>query len=108
LLVAEVPSWRDVTSFSGSDAGQSVPFKIRGTQWRIVYTMSYQGTCNFVLFCNGPSAQVLGGGSTNTSFDLSDGGAQTRVLKTGAGVYQIAVKAGWDSARWSITVQDWY
>jgi hypothetical protein len=108
LMVAETPSWRVVTSFSGSDGGQSVPFKIRGTQWRILYTMSYQGTCDFVLFCNGPSAQVLGGASTNTSFDLSDGGPQTRVLKTPPGVYQIAIKPGWDSARWSITVQDWY
>jgi serine/threonine protein kinase len=108
LLAAETPSWRDVTSFSGFDAGQSVPFKIIGTQWRVVYTMSYQGTCDFVFFCNGPSAQVLGGRTTNTSFDLSDGGTQTRVLKTAPGVYQIAIKPGWDSARWTVEVQDWY
>jgi hypothetical protein len=108
LLVAETPTWKSVTSFSGSGGGQSVPFRIRGTQWRIVYTMSYQGTCDFVFFCNGPNAQVLGAGSTNTSFGLSDGGAQTRVFKTGPGDYQIAVKPGWDSARWSIQVQDYY
>jgi eukaryotic-like serine/threonine-protein kinase len=107
LFVAEQPNWRTVTSFSG---GQSVPFQIRGSQWRIVYQMSYQGTCNFVLFCNGPSARVVGVGtsSTDQSFDLSDGSSQTRVFKNGPGRYQIVIKPGWDSAQWSITVEDWY
>ena len=108
LLVAETPSWRSVTSFSGASSGQSVPFHIRGTQWRIVYTMSYQGTCDFVFWCNGPSAQVIGAGSTNVSFGLNDGGQHTRVFKTGAGEYQIAIKPGWDSAQWSIEVEDWF
>jgi hypothetical protein len=108
LRVAETPSWRSVTSFSGSQSGQSVPFQIRGTQWRIVYTMSYQGTCDFVFWCNGPSAQVIGAGSTNVSFGLSDGGQQTRLFKTGPGEYQIAIKPGWDSAQWSIEVEDWF
>jgi eukaryotic-like serine/threonine-protein kinase len=105
LLVAETPSWRAVTSFSGN---QSVPFHIRGTQWRIVYTMSYQGTCDFIFFCEGPSAQVIGAGSTNVSFDLNNGGQQIRVFKTGPGDYQMAVKPGLDSAQWSIEVEDWY
>jgi PASTA domain len=105
LLVAETPSWRSVTSFSGN---QSVPFKIRGTQWRIVYTMSYQGTCDFIFFCEGPSAQVVGAGSTNVSFSLSDGGQQTRVFKTGPGEYQVVIKPGLDSAQWSIEVEDWF
>jgi eukaryotic-like serine/threonine-protein kinase len=109
LSVAETPSWRYVTSFSGSASGRSVPFTIRGSQWRVVYHMTYDGTCDFVLFCNGPSAQVtgIGAGSINQSFDLNDGGSQTRVFTTGAGQYQVAIKPGWDSARWSITVQDW-
>ncbi|HTX10333.1 MAG TPA: protein kinase [Solirubrobacteraceae bacterium] len=105
LLVAETPSWRSVTTFSGN---QSVPFQIRGTQWRIVYTMSYQGTCDFIFFCEGPSAQVIGAGSTNMSFGLNDGGQQTRVFKTGPGEYQIAIKPGLDSAQWSIEVEDWF
>jgi serine/threonine-protein kinase len=110
LFVAETPSWRSVTSFSGEDSGHSVAFHIRGSQWRIVYRMSYDGTCNFVLFCNGPSARVIGVGtdSTDQSFDLSDGDSQTRVFKTGSGQYQIAVDPGWDAARWSITVEDWF
>ena len=112
LLVAEVPSWRDVTSFSGNGSGQSVPFAIRGSQWRVVYQMSYDGTCDlvFAVFCNGPSAQVLGTGAnaTDQSFGLSTGEGQTRVFKTGPGHYQIAIKPGWDSAGWSITVQDWF
>jgi hypothetical protein len=109
LLVAETPTWRYVTSFAGEGSAHSVPFKIRGSQWRIVYRMSYDGTCDFVVFCNGPSAQVVGVGtsSIDQSFDLSDGDSQTRVFKTGAGQYQIAIHPGWDAAKWSITVEDW-
>jgi eukaryotic-like serine/threonine-protein kinase len=110
LFVAETPRWQPVTSFSGSDAGQSAPFHIRGTQWRVVYSMSYHGTCNFVFFCNGPSAQVIGigAGSTDTSFDLGTGTGQSRVFRTGAGAYQIKIHPGWDSAGWSVAVEDWF
>ena len=104
------PSWRDVTSFSGDGGGHSIPFKIRGPQWRVVYQLSYDGTCDFVLFCDGPNAQVIGTGqsATNQSFGLNEGDGQTNVLKTGPGQYQLIVKPGLDSAHWSITVQDWY
>jgi eukaryotic-like serine/threonine-protein kinase len=110
LFVAEVPSWLAVTSFSAAGGGgHSVPFQVQGSQWRIVYSMSYNGACDFVFFCNGPSAQVLGLGSdtTNQSFDLSSGSSKTRVFKTGPGLYQIDINPGWDDARWSIEVQDW-
>ncbi|HTP22120.1 MAG TPA: protein kinase [Solirubrobacteraceae bacterium] len=110
LFVAETPSWHAVTSFdANSGGGQSVPFKIQGTQWRIVYSMSYNGTCDFIFFCKGPNAQVLGLGasSTNQSFGLSSGAGKTKVLKTGAGLYQIDINPGWDDARWSVEVQDW-
>ncbi|HSC04047.1 MAG TPA: protein kinase [Solirubrobacteraceae bacterium] len=107
LFVAETPSWRYVTSFAGE---RSVAFKIRGSQWRVVYRMSYDGTCDFVLFCNGPSARVIGVGasSIDQSFDLGDGDSQSQVFKAGPGQYQIAIKPGWDAARWSITVEDWF
>jgi len=49
----------------------------------------------------------VGTSSTDQSFDLNDGDSQTQVLKTGPGRYQIAIKPGWDNARWSITVEDW-
>ena len=99
-----------MTSFSARSAGgQSVPFRIQGSQWRVVYSMSYNGTCDFVFFCNGPSAAGarVGTDSTNQSFDLSSGSGKTRVLKTGPGLYQIDIKPGWDDASWSIEVQDW-
>jgi eukaryotic-like serine/threonine-protein kinase len=110
LSVAETPSWRYVTSFSGDGGGHSVPFDIRGSQWRVVYQMSYDGTCDFVLFCDGPSAQVLGTGTkaTDQSFGLNGGDGQTQVFKTGPGQYQVTIKSGLDSAHWSITVQDWF
>ncbi|MBV8221200.1 MAG: protein kinase [Solirubrobacterales bacterium] len=103
LFAAEQPSWQAVTTFTGD---QSVPFQIRGSQWRIVYTMSYNGTCDFVFFCNGPSAQVVGSG-TNKSFSLSSGSGKTKVFDTGPGIYQITIGGGWDSANWSVEVEDW-
>jgi serine/threonine-protein kinase len=106
LFVAETPRWQTVTSFSGAGGGQSSTFKIQGSQWRVVYQMSYDGTCDFVLFCEGPSAQVLG--PSNASFGMSDGSGQTKVFKTGPGNYQIQVQPGLDNARWSFTVEDWY
>jgi PASTA domain len=106
LRVAETPSWHQVSSFSGQGGGRSVPVQIRGTQWRMVYSMSYDGTCNLVLFCNGPTAQVLGPGA-NTTFDLNDGSSQSKVFKAGPGVYQVQIQAGWDNARWSIQIEDW-
>jgi hypothetical protein len=69
--------------------------------------MSYQGTCNFVFFCGGPSAQVTGPGRGST-FNLSDRGTQTRVVKSGPGTYQLAINPGWDSATWSVEIQDYY
>jgi eukaryotic-like serine/threonine-protein kinase len=110
LFVAEVPFWHALTSFNANTGGgQSVPFRIQGIQWRIVYSLSYNGTCDFVFFCNGPSAQVLsfGADQTNESFDLGSGSGKTKVFKTGPGLYQIDVTPGWDDARWSIQVQDW-
>jgi eukaryotic-like serine/threonine-protein kinase len=106
LYVAETPRWQSVTSFSGEGGGQSSTFKIQGSQWRVVYQMSYDGTCDFVLFCDGPSAQVLG--PKNTSFGMNDGSGKTKVFTTGPGVYQIQIQPGLDNARWSFTVEDWY
>jgi hypothetical protein len=106
LFVAETPRWQSVTSFSGSGGGRSGAFKIQGSQWRIVYQMSYDGTCDFVLFCDGPNAQVLG--PTNASFGLNDGSGQTKVFTSGPGLYQIQIQPGLDNARWSITVEDRY
>jgi eukaryotic-like serine/threonine-protein kinase len=110
LYVAETPSWHALTSFSANTGGgHSVPFKIEGSEWRLVYSLSYNGTCDFVFFCEGPNAQVLGLGadSTNQSFGLSSASNKTKVFKTGPGLYQIDVNPGLDDARWSIEVQDW-
>jgi len=59
LQVAAAPQWRPLTAVSGSGSGRSVPFRIRGAHWRLLITMAYQGTCTFIFFCNGPSAQVV-------------------------------------------------
>jgi serine/threonine-protein kinase len=107
LFVAEVPTWRTVTSFTGYNGGQSVPFRIRGTHWRIVYGMGYVGTCTFIFFCSGPSAKVAGG-SNSSQFDLNEGQNQFQNYRSAAGVYQITVSAGDDNARWSMKVEDYY
>jgi serine/threonine-protein kinase len=108
LSAAETPQWRALTSFSGTGAGQSVPFRIRGTRWRIVYRMSFVGTCNLIFFCDGPSAEVVRGGGSVDQFGMNDGGEQTEVIRAGAGVYQARVTPGSDTTRWSMTVEDYY
>ncbi len=110
LTVAAAPQWRAVTSVAGTDGGQSAPFRIRGSRWRIVYSMGYVGTCTLIFFCDGPSAQVVtpGGGSPVDQFGMSDGGTQTEVESSGPGLYQVRVSPGSDTARWSMQVEDYY
>ncbi|HWC85142.1 MAG TPA: protein kinase [Solirubrobacteraceae bacterium] len=110
LSVAEQPRWRPLTSFSGEAGGRSVPFRILGTRWRVLYSMSYQGTCTLIFFCSGPSARVLhpAGGGTVTQFGLGEGGDKTQVFTSGPGLYQIAVGPGGDTAKWSLQVEDYY
>jgi serine/threonine-protein kinase len=110
LSVAEVPRWRPLTSFSGNGPGQSVPFRIRGNRFRLLYNMGYDGMCSFIFFCSGPSAQVttVNSGATLNQFNLNQGSGQTQVFNSGPGVYQVSVTPGDDSARWSIQVEDDY
>jgi hypothetical protein len=94
----------------GSDDDRSVPFKVRGARWEIIYSMGYQDTCTFLLFCSGPGATVtnVGTGTTVDQFDLGEGDNKTRIFDTGPGIYQIAVSAGNDAAQWSIKIDDYY
>ncbi len=109
LNVAEVPRWQPLTVLSGSSQTQTISFHARGPQWRVVYTMGYQGTCTLIFWCSGPQLQVTGpGGSTAGGFGLSDGGRQTHVFSDGAGDYRLTVSPGSDSARWQIWVEDWF
>jgi len=110
LDVAEVPHWQPLTSVSGSAREQSASFRVRGSRWRIVSTLAYQGTCTFILFCSGPDAAVThaGSGSDVVSFGLGDGGRQTRVMPAGPGDYRLTVSPGADTARWTLWVQDYY
>jgi hypothetical protein len=107
LDVAQAPQWRPLTSFTGA---QSVPFRIRGAKWRIVYDMAYTGSCTLIFFCNGPTAQVtqLPGAAAIDQLDLSSGTAQSHTFQSGPGVYQVVVSPGSDQATYSIAVQDYY
>ncbi|HWW90839.1 MAG TPA: hypothetical protein VNY35_08685, partial [Solirubrobacteraceae bacterium] len=107
---AEAPRWRPLTSFSGVDDGRSVPFRIRGNRWRVAYSMSYEGTCLLLFVCSGPSAQVrnLQDESSFGGFELGEGGHETHTLSGGPGLYELQVSGGRDSARWSMTVEDYY
>ncbi len=109
LSVAEVPRWRTATTFTGTSAEHSASFHIHGDQWRVVYRMSYVGTCTFIFFCDGPTAHVteLSTG-TSSDFDLSNGNNETRTFSTGPGTYRIDVTPGSDTAQWSILIQDRY
>src|SRR5207237_10154610 len=111
LTVAEVPRWRALTSLAGQQGGQSVPFRIRGTRWRLVYSMSYGGVCSvFSFLCSGPSARIdnLKTGSSTTQFGLGSGSGQTHVLSSGPGLYEVSVTPGSDGASWSMKVEDYY
>jgi eukaryotic-like serine/threonine-protein kinase len=110
LSVAEAPRWRALTSFSGVDDGRSVPFRILGERWRVTYSMAYQGTCTLLLVCFGPSAEAedLRGDSSFGGFELGEGSSQTHTFDSGPGLYRLAVTGGHDSARWSMTVEDYY
>ena len=110
VSVAETPRWREVDTFTDQIGRASSPIRIRGTRWRIVYRLSYNGTCTFVFFCMGPTARVVSTdrGTTLTTFDLNEGSDQVRTFDSGPGVYQIEVAPGDDSANWSAQVQDYY
>ena len=110
LSVAEDPRWRELTSFSGVDDGQSVPFQILGAKWRVVYHMAYVGTCTLLVVCFGPSAEVanLKTGATFGQFELGEGEMETRTFASGPGLYRLSISGGHDSARWSMTVEDYY
>jgi PASTA domain-containing protein len=106
LSVAEAPQWRTVTTFNGRSSG---PFQIRGGHWRIVYSMGFQGTCNWVLFCSGPGARVTNAsGQYVSGFGLSDGQRQVQNLAAGAGTYDVQIIPGSDTATWSVEIQDYY
>ncbi len=110
LSVSEAPRWRPLTTFSGVDDGQSVAFRILGSRWRVTYSMEFQGTCLLLIICGGPSAEVrnLDTGSTFGDFELEEGESETHTFTGGPGLYRMMLSGGRDSARWSITVQDYY
>jgi eukaryotic-like serine/threonine-protein kinase len=110
LSISETPRWRALTTFSGVDDGRSVAFRILGSRWRVSYSMAYQGTCLLLFICEGPSAEAvkLNAGSAFGSFELGEGESQTHVFNSGPGLYRLVVSGGRDSARWSMTVDDYY
>ncbi|MGH2904201.1 MAG: PASTA domain-containing protein, partial [Solirubrobacteraceae bacterium] len=110
LSVAETPRWRTLTNFSGVDDGQSVPFRILGAKWRVVYHMAYEGTCTLLVVCFGPSAEVdnLKTDATFGQFELGEKETETRTFASGPGLYRLSVSGGHDSARWSMAIEDYY
>jgi eukaryotic-like serine/threonine-protein kinase len=110
LSVAEAPRWRALTTFSGVDDGKSVPFRILGSEWRVTYSMAYEGTCLLLVVCFGPSAEArnMQSGSKFGGFELAEGEAKTHTFSGGPGLYSLTVSGGRDSARWSMMVEDHY
>ncbi len=110
LSVAEAPRWRALTSVSGVNDGHSVPFRILGNRWRVSYSMAYEGTCLLLVVCLGPSAEAqnLETGTSFGGFELGEGSSETHTFSSGPGLYRLNVSGGRDSARWSMTVEDYY
>jgi len=110
LSIAEAPRWRELTTFTGVDDGKSVPFRILGSEWRVTYSMAYEGTCLLLVVCFGPSAEAhnVQSGSTFGGFELSEGEGKRHTFSSGPGLYSLSVSGGRDSARWSMMVEDHY
>lgn len=108
VVLSSGPQWRALTTFSGVDDGKSVPFRILGSKWRVTYSMSYEGSCTLLVVCFGPSAEVenLKTGASFGGFELGEGETETHTFDGGPGLYRLAISAGHDSARWSMTVED--
>src|SRR5581483_6992589 len=110
---AEAPTWQaPITSFSGSGYAKSVVFQIRGTQWRIVYSMGYGGACDVLFFdefCSGPTVvvQAVPSGRTVAKFAMNEGADQTYVIHAGKGDYQITVTPG-NSAGFAVKAEDYF
>ena len=107
LSVAETPQWHAGQTFSASQSG---PLRIIGARWRLTYSMSFNGICEFILFCSGPTARVIDttSGRVVARFGLSDGSGQTQNLATGPGTYAVQITQGGDPASWSMAVSDDY
>ena len=72
LFVAETPRWRPLATITDS---RPRVVQIRGTRWRVVYTMAYHGTCTWIVFCSGPHATISStSGASVAGFGLNDGG----------------------------------
>jgi hypothetical protein len=110
LSISETPRWRALTTFSGVDDGTSTAFRIRGSRWRVTYTMAFRGTCLLLVVCGGPSAEArdLNTGSAFGGFELGEGESRTHLFSSGPGLYRLVISGGRDSAHWSMTVQDYY
>ena len=109
LTVAEWPRWRTLATFAGIDEGHSAPFQVLTKSWRVNYSMAYQGTCLLLFVCFGPSveAQNVQSGAVE-SFKLEEGESKTHTVDSGPGLFQLEVSGGTDSARWTMTAEDYY
>ena len=108
LSIAAAPRWRTLTSFSGRDDGRSVAFRVRGRRWRVLYGMSYDGSCTLLLVCFGPHAEArsVPGDQRVDDWSLDKGAGKVRTINSGPGVYQLTISGGDDHARWTMEVQE--
>ena len=109
LRQAEWPRWRPLLSLAGDAGGGSPPFRIKGTQWRVVYSVADHGICSWAsAFCSDPNATVgQVGGASLGGFNLAAGSDQAQIVHAGPGQYQVSVSPG-DNASWSMLVEDYY
>jgi eukaryotic-like serine/threonine-protein kinase len=109
VVLSSGPQWRALTTFTGVNNGESVPFRILGAKWRVVYHMAYVGSCTLLFVCFGPSAEVnnLTTGASFGGFELGEGSTETHTFDSGPGLYRLEISGGHDSARWSMTIEDY-
>lgn len=102
--IAAQPEWRTITALQGTADKSTEIFRIRGSRWRINYTIT-NNTCAYGQ-CIGPTVDVTGDGGFY-SFDLDAASAFTDVPLP-AGKYSAQVNVISGSPQYTLTVQDYY
>lgn len=108
LTVAASDQWRTVTEFNTSSEASSEIFRIRGSQWRITYTLTFD-RCRFGG-CFPPDLEIdaasLAGGYR--AYTLKEG-THTTAVPLGPGRYSVSVMDYGDTDfQVSVTVEDYW
>ena len=105
FAIASQPEWHTVTALQGTADKSTEIFRIRGSRWRIDYTIT-NNLCSYGQ-CIGPTVYVTSGSGGLYSFDLHAASAFTNIPLP-AGNYSAQVNVSDGSPQYTLTVEDYY